>query len=183
MSKSLDNLDEIYALRRNSEEAKEEQETNLDKSYTIVDEDFEENYEEGIYDRDEKEESSYCQVSRVGEGLQQRLGSLREEDQSRERPVLVIEQEKELFEKRQAKNRESPIYNEVNEDSGVTEDEEVIIKKKTEKEDVNKTQVSVDEKAQKEKKLSDSYWILPKVEVVQFGEPVWDQSDLDNELD
>ena len=57
-----------------------------------------------------------------------------------------------------------------------TEDEEVIIKKKTEEEDVK-------EKAQKEKKLPDSYWILPKVEVVQFGEPVWDQSDLDNELD
>jgi len=183
MSKSLENLDEIYALRRSSEEAKEEQETNLNKSYTIIDEDYEENYEEGNYDWDEKEESSYCQVSRVGEGLQQRLGSLREEDQSRERPVLVIEQEKELFEKRQDKSRESPIYNEVNEDSGVTEDEEVIIKKKTEKEDVKETQISVDEKALKEKKLSDSYWILPKVEVVQFGEPVWDQSDLDNELD
>ena len=178
MSKSLENLDEIYALRRSSEEAKEEQETNLNRSYTIIDED----YEEDSYDW-EKEESSYCQVSRVGEGLQQRLGSLREEDQSRERPVLVIEQEKELFEQRQAKNRESPIYNEVNEDSGVTEDEEVIIKKKTEKEDVKETQISVDEKALKEKKLSDSYWILPKVEVVQFGEPVWDQSDLDNELD
>ena len=183
MSKSLDNLDEIYALRRSSEDAKEEQETNLNKSYTIIDEDLEENYEEGSYDWGEKEESSYCQVSRVGEGLQQRLGSLREEDQSRERPVLVIEQEKELFEKRQAKNRESPIYNEVNEDSGVTEDEEVIIKKKTEKETAKETQISVDEKALKEKKLSDSYWILPKVEVVQFGEPVWDQSDLDNELD
>ena len=178
MSKSLENLDEIYALRRSSEEANEEQETNLNKSYTIIDED----YEEGSYDL-EMEESSYCQVSRVGEGLQQRLGSLREEDQSRERPVLVIEQEEELFEKRQAKNRESPIYNEVNEDSGVTEDEEVIIKKKTEKETAKETQLSVDEKAQKEKKLSDSYWILPKVEVVQFGEPVWDQSDLDNELD
>ena len=182
MSKSLENLDEIYALRRNSEEAKEEQETNLNKSYTIVDEDYEETYEESNYDL-EMEESSYCQVSRVGEGLQQRLGSLREEDQSYERPVLVIEQEKELFEKRQAKNRESPIYNEVNEDSGVTEDEEVIIKKKTEKETAKETQISVDEKALKEKKLSDSYWILPKVEVVQFGEPVWDQSDLDNELD
>ena len=178
MSKSLENLDEIYALRRSSEEANEEQETNLNKSYTIIDED----YEEGSYDL-EMEESSYCQVSRVGEGLQQRLGSLREEDQSRERPLLVIEQEKELFEKRQAKNRESPIYNEVNEDPGVTKDEEVIIKKKTQKEDTNETQLSVDEKALKEKKLSDSYWILPKVEVVQFGEPVWDQSDLDNELD
>ena len=98
--------------------------------------------------------------------------------------MLIIEQEKELFEKRQAKNRECPIYNEVNEGSGVTEDEEVIIKKKkTEKEKVNETQLSIDEKTQKEKRLSDSYWILPKVEVVQFGEPVWDQSDLDNELD
>ena len=182
----MDNLDEIYALRRNTEEAKKEEETNLNKSFAIIDEDYEENYEEGSHDweMDEEEESTYCQVSRVGEGFQQRLGSLREEEQSRERPVLVIEQEKELFEKRQAKNRESPIYNEVNEGSGITEDEEVIIKKKnTEKEDVNETQVSIDEKSQKEKRLSDSYWILPKVEVVQFGEPVWDQSDLDNELD
>ena len=152
----------------------------MNKSFAIIDEDYEENYEEGSCDweMDDEEESSYCQVTRVGEGLQQRLGSLREEEQSRERPLLIIEQEK-----RQAKNRESPIYNEVNEDSWVPGDEEVIIKKKTEKEDINETQLSIDRKAQKEKRLSDSYWILPKVEVAQFGEPVWDQSDLDNELD
>ena len=52
-------------------------------------------------------------------------------------------------------------------------------KKKTEKEDDTQPPVV----ALKEKKLSDSYWILPKVEVVQYGQPVWDQSDLDNELD
>ena len=160
-------------------EAKKEQET-LNKSFAIIDEDHEENYEEGSCDweLDEDEDSSYCQVTRVGEGLQQRLGSLREEEQSRERPVLIVEQEQ-----RQAKNRESPIYNEVNEDSLVPVDEEVIIKNKTEKEDANETKLSMDGKAQKEKRLSDSYWILPNVEVVQYGEPVWDQSDLDNELD
>ena len=179
MSKSLENLDEIYALRCNSEE----QETKLNKSYTIIDVDYDETYEEGEFDCG-MEESSYSQITRVGEGLQQRLGSLREEEQSRERPLLVIEQEEEqLEEEREAKNRESPIYNEVSEvpakDSGFTDDGEVIIKKKTEKED--DTQLSVDDL--KENKLSDSYWILPKVEVVQFGEPVWDQSDLDNELD
>lgn len=180
----MENLDEIYALRRSSEEGKKEQETNKNKSFAIIDEDHEETYEEGTNDWEMEEESSYCQVSRVGEGLQQRLGNYREEEQSRERPVLIIEQEKELFEKRQAKNRESPIYNEVNEDSGITEDEEeVIVKKKTEKENMNETQLSIEGKPQKEKRLSDSYWILPKVEVVQFGEPVWDQSDLDNELD
>ena len=157
----------------------------MNKSFAIIDEDHEENYEEGSCDweLDEDEDSSYCQVTRVGEGLQQRLGSLREEEKSRDRPLLIIEQEKELLEKRQAKNRESPIYNEVNEDPLVPVDEEVIIKKKTEKEDANETQLSMVGKAQKEKRLSDSYWILPKVEVVQFGEPVWDQSDLDNELD
>ena len=178
----MENLDEIYALRRRTEEANKEPETNLNKSFAIIDENYEE--ESHDWEMDTEDESNYCQVSRVGEGLQQRLGNLREEEQSRERPVLIIEQEKELFEKRQDKNRESPIYNEVIEGSEVTEDEEVIIKKKkTEKEKVNETQLSIDEKTQKEKRLSDSYWILPKVEVVQFGEPVWDQSDLDNELD
>ena len=159
-----------------------EQERKLNKSYTIIDVDYDETYEEGEFDCGMRE-SSYSQITRVGEGLQQRLGSLREEEQSRERPLLVIEQEEEQFEEREAKNRESPIYNEVSEvpakDSGFTDDGEVIIKKKTEKED--DTQLSVD--ALKENKLSDSYWILPKVEVVQYGEPVWDQSDLDNELD
>ena len=217
----MDNLDEIYALRRSSENVDMKQptyinSTNLNKSYTIIDDSSEGNYEEGDYGwENDRMESKYCQVTRVREGLQQRLGSFMEEGKSRETPLLVIEQEEKLsedkrehamerekslfeennqamvmekerllFEKRQVLNREeSPIYNEVSDDSGTVSEDEVIIKKKSEKEE---THLSIGEETslvQKEKKLSDSYWILPKVEVVQFGEPVWDQTDLDNELD
>ena len=222
----MDNLDEIYALRRSSENVDMKQptyinSTNLNKSYTIIDDSSGEgNYEEGDYGwENDRMESKYCQVTRVREGLQQRLGSFMEEEKSRETPLLVIEQEeklsedkrehamerekslveennqalvmekeRQLFEKRQVLNREeSPIYNEVSDDSGTVLEDEVIIKKKSEKEETdNVTHLSIREETslvQKEKKLSDSYWILPKVEVVQFGEPVWDQTDLDNELD
>ena len=117
------------------------------------------------------------------EDAMERERSLFEENQA-----LVMEKERQLFEKRQVLNREeSPIYNEVSDDSGTVSEDEVLIKKKSEKEETdNVTHLSIREETslvQKEKKLSDSYWILPKVEVVQFGEPVWDQTDLDNELD
>ena len=73
----MDNLDEIYALRRSSENVDMKQptyinSTNLNKSYTIIDDSSEGNYEEGDYGwENDRMESKYCQVTRVREGLQQ----------------------------------------------------------------------------------------------------------------
>ena len=118
----MDNLDEIYALRRSSENVDMKQPTyinsiNLNKSYTIIDDSSEGNYEEGDYGwENDRMESKYCQVTRVREGLQQRLGSFMEEEKSRETPLLVIEQEEKLSEDKRehAMEREKSLVEENN---------------------------------------------------------------------